>query len=513
MARRGRFGRSETGASDLSATIRSLIQQQSAQEEQIFMKAFYDGTEYGGKIPSMADVVAFYERIAGLSGIDRGSTEWTGVQQKIGDANNFDVKRTYNALITEFNSTNGANYSELVDFITGRAMTSTDQGDLNTYQGSVGDITASFLKYKGQALSRGELTPQEYQRITLDALEVLDPGSEQYRSAMYDSLTYEWNAMSTIWGNRVKAGRASESQFASWAKGFAQRVLASGIKKKTELYSGIFATIASYDGGAGGGNNSPASKRVKDTIGSFSDLLTLASSVTGVDLGEVTILDVNDPDSNTLKKMINNPEAMLLLADFIDQNPGFTSPILTELGITDGESLQTWVNKSVKDGLADASVVAANGGTDNTDLWNNVFTSNGNATGMDNFAYSSYNWNKDVTNAKGNDILISYYNSEWKNYLNGVKSIYGQLPDNLGTAANVALYQAELLAASGKGVPGAPTLSGVVNDTDIDWSLLEITDKNSAALQSGGAILAYDPKTGEYTMFVKQAAEAASGAL
>ena len=200
MARRGRFGRSETGASDLSATIRSLIQQQSAQEEQIFMKAFYDGTEYGGKIPSMADVVAFYERIAGLSGIDRGSTEWTGVQQKIGDANNFDVKRTYNALITEFNSTNGANYSELVDFITGRAMTSTDQGDLNTYQGSVGDITASFLKYKGQALSRGELTPQEYQRITLDALEVLDPGSEQYRSAMYDSLTYEWNAMSTIWG-------------------------------------------------------------------------------------------------------------------------------------------------------------------------------------------------------------------------------------------------------------------------------------------------------------------------
>lgn len=521
MARQGQFGRSATGASNLSSAIRSLVQQQQAQEEQVFMKAFYDGTAYNGSVPTMTDVIAFYERSAGLSGIDKNSTDWTAFEQKIGDANNFDVKRTYNSLITEFNASNGENYSDLIDFVTGRAMTSTDQGDLNTYQGSVQDITAAFLKYQGQALSRGEISAQEYQRITLDSLQVLDPGSEQYQSAMYDSLTYEWNAMSTIWGNRVKAGKASESQFAAWAKGFAQRVVTAGIKKKTELYSGIFATLASYGGGAGGGNSSPGAKRVKGTISSFSDLLTLSSSVTGVDLGKVTISDINDPDTSTLKKMIDNPEAMLLLADFIDQNPGFTSPILTELGITDGESLQTWVNKSVLSAKNDAEVVAANGGTDNTDLWQNVFLTNGNATGMDNFAYASYKWNKDVTNAKGNDLLISYYNSEWKKYLqaetdpNGgaLKSIYGQLPSNLGTAANVALYQAEVLAAQGKGEPGAPTLSGVVNDTAIDWSTLGVSEDNAKSLQDGTAILAYDPKTGESTTVGKQIAEAATGAL
>lgn len=520
MARRGRFGRSETGASNLSATIRSLVQQQAAQEESVFMKAFYDGTAYNGSIPTMSDVISFYERIAGLAGISRGTEEWTAIEQKIGDANNFDIKRTYNSLITEFNLSGGENYGELIDFITGRAMTSTDQGDLDTYQTGVKDITNAFLKYQGQALSRGELTAQEYQRITLDALEVLDPGSKQYQSAMYDAFTYEWNALSTIWSNRVKAGKVSESQFAKWAKGFASRVEAAGIGKKTELYSGIFATIASYSGGAGGGNNSPAAKRVKESISDLNSLLTLASSVTGVDVGKATLSELSDSDSSTLKKLADNPEAMLLLADFLDENPGFTNPTLTRLGIEDGDGLRTWVNDAVRKGYTDATIVAANGGTDNVDLWHGVFITNGNATGMDEFSYASTKWARDLSNAAGNDILIAYYNQQWNNYLNKydengnlLKSIYGVLPDTLGSEEYVALYQSELLASNGQGAPGAPTLSGVVNDTDIDWSSIGLTKKNAADLIAGNAVMNYDPKTGQYETVGRQAATATTGSL
>ena len=520
MARRGRFGRSETGASDLSATIRSLVQQQAAQEEQIFMKAFYDGTEYNGSIPTMTDVIAFYERTAGLSGITRGSDQWTFFEQKIGDANNFDIKRIYNSLITEFNLSGGENYGDLIDFITGRAMTSTDQGDLDTYTTGVQDITTAFLKYQGQALSRGELTAQEYQRITLEALGVLEPGSKQYQSAIYDAFTYEWNALSTIWANRVKAGKVSESQFAKWAKGFASRVEAAGIGKKTELYSGIFATIASYAGGAGNANNSPAAKRVSKTISDLDDILALSSSLTGVDLGQKTFSDFSDPGASTLKRLIDNPEAMLLLADFLDQNPNFENPTLTRLGISDGDGLRSWVDNAIRNGETDAAIVAMNGGTDNTDLWHNVSITNGAKTGLDEFAYASTKWAKDLASAAGNDILIAYYNQQWNNYLNKydekgnlLKSIYGVLPTTLGSDEYVALYQSELLASNGQGTTGAPTLSGVVSDTDIDWSIVEQTKANAADLISGNAVMNYDPKTGQYETVGRQAATATSGSL
>jgi hypothetical protein len=222
--------------------------------------------------------------------------------------------------------------------------------------------------------------------------------------------------------------------------------------------------------------------------------------------------DLSDPSSTTLKKMTNNPEAMLLLADYLDSNPGFTNPTLTRLGIQDGDDLRQWLNKSIKDGYGDAAVVAANGGTNNVDLWHGVYTTNGNATGMDEFAYASTKWAQNLKAAAGNDILIAHYNNEWKSYLNGGKSIYGTLPDNLGTEANVALYQAEVAAANG-GTATGPTLSGVVNDSDIDWSTLPQSEANAQALISGAALLNYDPKTGEYTVVGKQAATAKTGAL
>ena len=512
MARRGRFGRSETGSSNLSATIAALIRQQREAEERVFMNAFYDGTEYNGKVPTMADVTAFYENTARLAGIQIGTTDWTEFEQKIGAANNFDIKKTYNALITEFNTTDGGNYSDLINFVTGRAMDSTDQSDLNSYQTGVDDITLSFLQYQGEALSRGELTQREYQRITLEALQVLEPGSKEYNAAIYDAYTYEWNSLSTIWQNRVKAGKVSASQFESWAKGFANRVAGSGIGKKTDLYSSIFATIATYGTGGGGGNNSPAAKRLNGTVSDFSTLLTLASGLTGVDLGKTELSDSSDPSSTTLKKMTNNPEAMLLLADYLDSNPGFSNPTLTRLGIQDGDDLRQWVNKSIKDGYGDAAVVAANGGTNNVDLWHGVFTTNGNATGMDEFAYASTKWAQNLKAAAGNDILISHYNNQWKSYLNGGESIYGTLPDNLGTEANVALYQAEVAAAN-SGVNAGPTLSGVVNDSDIDWSTLSKTEQNASDLISGASLLNYDPKTGEYTVVGNQSATATTGAL
>ena len=60
MARRGRFGRAESGAGNLSSVIQNLIRQQKAEEERLLLQAFYAGTALFGKIPTIADVTKFY---------------------------------------------------------------------------------------------------------------------------------------------------------------------------------------------------------------------------------------------------------------------------------------------------------------------------------------------------------------------------------------------------------------------------------------------------------------------
>jgi uncharacterized cupin superfamily protein len=161
MARRGRFGRSETGASDLSATIRSLIAQQLAMEEQLFMNAFYNGLPYKGKVPTMADVVAFYEDVASNAGIVEGTDEWEAIQQKIAAAQEFQTQKDdqairgeYEALKSEFEASNGANFNEMMEFLDGRAQDTSDENDAAVFNNAKGSFVNAYIGYQGEALIR-----------------------------------------------------------------------------------------------------------------------------------------------------------------------------------------------------------------------------------------------------------------------------------------------------------------------------------------------------------------------
>ena len=163
MARRGRFGRSETGASNLSATIASLVRQQKQEEEKMLLEAYYSEIPYaGGNVPTLADVIKFYEESASMSGISQDSADYQAYFQKINDVTNYDIKRQYGNLIDEFNNSDGANYQQVLEFISGRAQTSTNQDDLTEYAAAVESTTTSFLRYQGEALKRREITPKEY---------------------------------------------------------------------------------------------------------------------------------------------------------------------------------------------------------------------------------------------------------------------------------------------------------------------------------------------------------------
>jgi hypothetical protein len=499
MARRGRFGRSETGSSNLSATIAALIRQQREAEERLILDAYYSQIPYNGSVPTIDDIMAFYNNAASLIGAVQGTNEYEEIFQKKNSVNNYDIKRTYNELIADFNQSKGENYKELIDFLDNRATTSTNQEDLDSYVSGLDEATSAYIRFQGESLVRGEITAKEYQRITLEGLAALEPGSDGYETAIYDALQYEWTAESRKWSNRVTAGTATAAQFAAWGKSFANRVLRSGVSKDSDLYTSIGATVSNQSGGSGRGSE----KKLSRLAGDLNDLFVSASAQLGFEIkGNVTDILTGSNDTDVLDRMAEQPQVFAALFEFMDDNPGYTNPILAKLGIESGDDGRAWLDKNLRVGLYEAQI----SGKD-VDKWTGANRTNGSLSSLDEFTLASSKWIADKTAAAGDKQLLSFYNNEWKKYLATAKtglyleeSIYGSAPTQWATEGQVSLYLAEVDAAFGNSSPGTQTISGTLDSrVDEDWVNFDSNDEESAALSSGRAVLVYDKETNSYT--------------
>jgi hypothetical protein len=494
MARRGRFGRSETGASNLSATIASLVRQQKQEEEKLLLEAYYSQIPYeGGEVPTLQDIIDFYNNTASMSGVSESSPEYQAYFQKINDITNYDIKRTYNQLIADFNQGKGENYEELVSFLADRATTSTDQQDLDSYAAGLDDATNAFIRFKGESLKRGEITARDYQAITLNALQSLEPGSDAYTSAIYDAMQYEWSSESDKWSKRVTAGTATASQFAAWSERFGKRVLNSGISKNSDLFLTISATTANQTGGGAGASSKKKLGKISNNLNA---IFTEASATLQIDTGAQDYTDIAGlSDSDILKKMTKHPEVFASLWEFMDDNPGYTSPALERLGIETGDDGRVWLDKQLKVGFYEAQISG-----EDEDEWYAVNTTNGSLSTLDDFAVASTKWVKDKTAASGNEVLLAYYNNQWKDYLNGVKSIYGVAPKAWATESQLSYFNAERNAANGNVTGEVRTLSGLNNEqVDLDWANFPDTETRSLAVQNGQAVLVWDPAERTFT--------------
>ncbi len=372
MARRGRFTSPNSGGQNLTALIIGLLRERKNAEEQGLLDAYRTGTAYNGAVPTAADIQSFYDEWASAAGYTPGSLEYQAIFQKKSDLNNYDLKKQFNALISTFNTTDGSNYQDIIDFLGNEAQTSTDPNDLADYANSIETTTSAYLKYQGQRLIRGELTAAEYQKITLESLKVLDPGSIAYTNAVYDAFQYEWNAEATKWQNRIRAGTATNAQFRSWANGFKNRLVQSNISKDSELYTSIGASIAQASIAVG---DSPTSTRLNTTLSTLNSVFSLAQTqIGGVEIG---VGDIMGDPKDVLKKLRENPDLMGLYAEWLDDNPSMIDPSLRSLGISDGASFRQWFEDTLDSGLTDAQTIEAAGGKANFDDWVGAATTNG----------------------------------------------------------------------------------------------------------------------------------------
>jgi hypothetical protein len=495
MARRGRFTSPNSGGQNLTALITSLLRERKNAEEQALLDAYRTGTAYNGVVPTAADIQSFYDQWASASGYAPGSLEYQAIFQKKSDLNNYDLKKQFNALISTFNTTDGSNYQEIIDFLGNEAQTSTDSNDIADYANSIETTTSAYLKYQGQRLVRGELTAAEYQKITLESLKVLDPGSVAYTNAVYDAFQYEWNAEANKWSNRVKAGTATNAQFRAWANSFKNRLVQSGISKDSDLYTSVGASISQASIAVG---DSPTNTRLNKTLGDLNNVFALAQAVIGG--VEVSVEDIMPDPKDVLDKLSKNPDLMGLYADWIDDNPSSIGPTLTALGITDGASFRQWFDGALKSGLTDAQAVTAAGGNANWDDWTAAATTNGALTTFDEFAVTSSKHARDVSAANGDDSLISFYDTEYRKFLAGEKSYYGDRPSIDGLyEQQFAVVQNELNAMNGGHKDGSLTLTGALNGGEPTWTNISVTVDNAKALRTGAAVKVWNKETGSFT--------------
>ena len=227
MARRGRFGRSETGASDLSATIRSLVQQQLAMEEQMLFKAFYEGVPFGGSIPNYSDLVNFVqERLGGGEASDAQVAYYDALLKQ---AEQFKIQETYKGLKESFYSTNGANYEEVADFL---------QGEGSDFGSDLYEITKDYITgYLVQDLQKDSITREEFLSKANKATTYFADNPFVYddvKYSVYDTLfAYDSNEQSDLLQrvnpNKPKKVLAANQQLLEFYRGWRATLNENGI--------------------------------------------------------------------------------------------------------------------------------------------------------------------------------------------------------------------------------------------------------------------------------------------
>lgn len=493
------------------------------------MNAFYNGLPYKGKVPTMADVVKFYEDMAMNAGIVEGTDEWEAIQQKIAAAQEFQTQKDdqairgeYEAIKSEFEASNGENFNEVMEFLGGRAQETSDPNDAAVYENAKGDFVNAYIGYRGEAMIRGEITATDYRGLASEALANLGVDTPAYKEGLYNSYQYEWTAVKRQMDDRLIAGRMTSGQYLLWARDFRKTMVAAGISKTSGLFDSVNAAIAiekqRVAAGAGGGvGATPAGQRIDKTTNRLNKAWEFISMTVGGGEGGAFLGEGAPTTKTTLERYAKNPDYIYLAADWIDKNPGAIPDYLAKRGVIDGDSFKSYVQGLMNDGLSDAQILYAQGLTKGYQEWVDVNASAGAISPFAQIKYTATRWLEE-RRAAGNDQMVAWLDKEYEKYLTGAKSYFGQIPPNSSVTSEVyTIIQNEYKALRGDYVPGELTVSNYGEDKTTadevagDFNLIRETAENAVALQSGKKVNVWNAETGRYSVEDPRAAGLSSG--
>lgn len=429
MARRGRFG-APSGGANLAGLVQSLLKQKKSAEEQILLAKFKRGEA------TLDEVLAFYDSWASSAGYAVGSTEWQQLQESKINVKDENLVMRYNALTSEFASSQGANYQEVMDFLKGDALTSTDPNNLQSFKEALKSKTTDFIRYAGQRLSEGKITVADFKsQLNANFDTAFEPGSEEYKSAMYEALVTEFNAESDKWNNRISAGTAGAlAGFNSFVAKFNNDMAVAGVSKDSALWTSVQATKANAASNVGSTVVNASATRAGTAESKLADIYGAILRNSDIVAPELTLADKAKGKTNyDISDITNNSYVFAEFLRKVDAGLIAFPADLVAMGIT-RENFNSEINRNVTvfTSAADAMYAVNKGETaKNYSDWGKMLSFNvGTRTGIDEFKDAANRYESEVAAAQAsNDTvkLTSAFN-EWQKYLGGKSSRYGTIP-------------------------------------------------------------------------------------
>ena len=429
MARRGRFG-APSGGANLAGLVQSLLKQKKSAEEQVLLARFKRGEV------TLDEVLAFYDTWSSSAGYATGSVEWQQLQESKTNVKDESLVMRYNKLTSEFSTSQGANYQEVMDFLNGDALTSSDPNNLQSFKEALKSKTTDYIRYAGQRLSEGKITVADFKaELSANFDSAFDPGSEEYKSTMYEALVTEFNAESDKWNNRISAGTAGAlNGFNSFVAKFNSDMVAAGVSKDSALWTSVQATKANAASNVGSTVINASATRAGTAESKLANIYGAILRNSDISAPELTLADKEKGKTNyDISDITNNSYVFAEFLRKVDAGLIAYPQELVDMGIT-RETFNSEINRNVTifTSAADAMYAVSKGDTaKNYSDWGKILSFNvGTRTGIDEFKDAANRYESEVAAAQAsNDTvkLTSAFN-EWQKYLGGKGSRYGTIP-------------------------------------------------------------------------------------
>jgi hypothetical protein len=401
-------------------------------------------------------VQAFYDAWSASSGYSAGSLEYEQLNDRKKNVYDTGIKYRYDDLLAEFNSRGGKNYSELMDFLNGAAQTVNDQNTAQQYLDLRKNVTNNFINEASSQLEMGQMTIDEFRAQVDSGIESsFEQGSKEYNDAKYASFVAEYNGEYTKYQNRIKAGKSGAySGFLNFLSQMKGRMSSEGIGG--ELLTRIDAdmiTTKSYGAAAAGGQQLD---RVRKSQGILSELYAEALSTSGIMGAELTAEDFAAGKTYSIEDITNNPAALETWVTMIENGTAQIDPALAKkYGIDSADEIRTLLDREVRNiEVAGAAANRLNPTENNANLASLSKTLSrtiGSRTLVDDVAEGMNQYALDIqrAGASGDDIETARATGEWKKFIGGQKSAYGQLQGDLARGLTGRQVLDEQLATYG----------------------------------------------------------------
>jgi len=198
MARRGRFAR-QTGGSDLSALIYSIMQQQYSRTTSALIDAYKNQTDYrGGGIPSADEVIAYLRAYAANTWVSQSDRD--SVSADVAAVQRTERNRQESIMVSAINEdpSNSAAIRSYIEFLTDGVAGAETPAIAAENKDKLFEASKDLVKALGTALGNGAISTEQFDSEATSVVNAYGEGEANRREVMSIAAEAKFSAQYNI---------------------------------------------------------------------------------------------------------------------------------------------------------------------------------------------------------------------------------------------------------------------------------------------------------------------------